>query len=114
MGWTSQFLDVVLIILIFFVIILIAFALSMYGRIAALLRAKTMNEMRIYIDETGKEAYAFAKSLHPYSGPAETLERAVEYMQRQFAERSIHFDYEHARAVIEKAAQHAEGISRNN
>lgn len=98
MGWISPFLDLVLIILGFFVIILIVFALSMYKRIAALLTAKAMNELRIYVDETGKEAYAFAKSMHPDAGQAERLERAVEYMQRQFAGRSVHFDYEHARA----------------
>lgn len=112
MGWTSQLLDVVLVMLGCIVIILVAFAFSMYRWIASLLRAKAMNEMRSYIDETGKEAYSFARSLHPQSDPAETLERAVDYMRRQFAERRVHFDYEHARAVIEKAALQADAYRR--
>jgi hypothetical protein len=73
-------------------------------RVIALLEAKIINEKRSYVQAAGMEAYAFAESMHPESGKAEKLERAVEYMRRQFEQRHISFDYEQVRAVIERAA----------
>lgn len=85
-------------------LLMIVVMISLYGRIRAILEAKLVNERRVYVHETGAEAYAFAESLQPEANRAEKLERAVDYMRRQYLQRRIPFDYEQARAVIEKAA----------
>jgi len=90
-----------------FLLVMIIFVVSLLGlcrRAAELLEAKTINEKRVYVHETGDEAYAYAESLQPDAGKAELLERAVDYMRRQYQERRFPFDYEQARAVIEQAA----------
>ncbi|WP_200965802.1 phage holin, LLH family [Insulibacter thermoxylanivorax] len=100
----SPWFEIALLLLIVMIIIWLAAGLSMYRRIAELLDARTHNEKRIYVHETGEEAVAYAESMEPNSGREKHLERAVDYMRRQFQERQLPFDYEQARAVIEKAA----------
>ena len=100
----SPWFEIALLLLIVMIIIWLAAGLSMYRRIAELLDARTHNEKRIYVHETGEEAVAYAESMGPNSGREKHLERAVDYMRRQFQERQLPFDYEQARAVIEKAA----------
>lgn len=99
-----QLLEWAVFVLIIVLILILIACLILYRRIIAMLDAKAVNERRIYVHETGAEAYSFAESMQPESSKAEKLERAVDYMRRQFQQRHIPFDYEQARAVIEKAA----------
>jgi len=90
-----------------FLLVMIIFVVALLGlcrRAADLLEARTINEKRVYVHETGEEAYSYAESMQPDSGKAELLERAVDYMRRQYQQRRVPFDYEQARAVIEKAS----------
>jgi hypothetical protein len=100
----SPLVEVVITAYLLVLIVLVAVFLRLSRRAAELLEAKTMNEKLFYVHETGEEAYSYAESMQPDSNKAERLEYAIEYMRRQCQERRFPFDYEQARAVIEKAA----------
>lgn len=90
--------------LIIMAILVLFTLLDLYRRLIMMIEVKLVNEWRMYVSATGEEAYAFAESIQPEASAAKKLETAVDYMRRQFQQRKVAFDYEQARAVIERAA----------
>jgi len=96
--------EVLLAALLLALIIFVVALLGLCRKAISLLEAKTTNENRVFVKETGVEAYSYAESIQQESGKAELLEHAVDYMRRQYQQRRFPFDYEQARAVIEQAS----------